>query len=682
MQRQNNQSGSQQNDLPVTEPVTEGQRLWSPSSAVVEQANLTHFMRWLQQHRGVTLTSYRALWQWSVDELADFWAAWWDYIGVVSSQPYSSVLTEATMPGARWFNGAALNFAENIFARANNKRPALLHRSETEPLTAISWQTLREQSARLAHTLRRLGVQRGDRVVAYLPNVPEAFVGLLATASLGAIWSSCSPDFGSRGVLDRFQQIEPKVLLAVDGYHYGGKYFDRRAQVAALQAALPTLQQTILLDAEQRPEQSTPTASLPNTRHWQEIMADSTAGEQLVFAQVPFDHPLWILYSSGTTGLPKPIVQGHGGILLEHAKATMLHNDLHPGDRFFWYTSTGWMMWNYLVGSLLSGAIPMLYNGSPGYPDLHVLWELAAASGMNYFGTSAAFLHSCMKAGINPGQTHDLSQLRALGSTGSPLSTAGFDWVYRAVSPTVALESMSGGTDLCTAFVGGARLLPIHAGELQGPALGAHVQAWNEQGVPVVNEVGELVITRPMPSMPLYFWNDRAGERYRASYFDRFPGIWRHGDWIKINDRLGCVIYGRSDSTINRHGVRMGTSEIYRVVESFDEVVDSLVIDLEALAGDSYMPLFVVLRAQVTLTEPLVAAIRARIRTEISPRHVPDAIFAIAEVPYTLSGKKVEVPVRKILLGEPLEKAVKRDAMRNPASLDYFIEFARERKAD
>ncbi len=676
-------------------PITQDTLLWSPTPETIDNANLTKYMAWLSTNRDLTFTTYRELWHWSVTAQEDFWASWWDYMGVISSQPYATVLAERTMPGAQWFAGAQLNYAENVFARYTDDRPALLYQSETAPLTEISWQTLRTQTAKLAHALRSLGVKKGDRVVAYLPNIPEAIVGLLATASLGAIWSSCSPDFGSRGVLDRFSQIEPKVLIAVDGYDYGGKQFDRRANLAELQAALPTLQATILittLDATQMvPDAdltdkngsfknlfaSVKSASSASELSWQEMM-EGDAPATLPFEQVPFDHPLWILYSSGTTGLPKPIVQGHGGILLEQAKATILHNDLRPGDRFFWYTSTGWMMWNYVVGSLLSGTTAILYNGSPGYPDMNVLWQLAAASGMTYFGTSAAFIHSSIKAGIEPNRDFDLSRLRALGSTGSPLSVAGFQWIYEQINPTLALESMSGGTDLCTAFVGGVRLLPIYAGELQAPMLGAHVQAWNEAGEAVVDEVGELVLTQPMPSMPLYFWNDPGQVRYMESYFDLFPGVWRHGDWIKINERMGSVIYGRSDATINRQGIRMGTSEIYRVVESFAEVVDSLVIDLEALEQESYMPLFVVLREGAALIEELQAAIKQKIREEISPRHVPNEIFAIAEVPYTLSGKKMEVPIRKILLGQPLEKAVKRDAMRNPEALAYFVTFKRD----
>ncbi len=660
------------------ETISEGQLLWTPSPAVIQATNLTGYLGWLRTTRGLDFPTYQALWQWSTTAIEAFWASLWDYFAVVSSSPYSVVLTERKMPGARWFVGAHLNFAENIFQRQTTARPALLYQSETEPLTAISWQTLYAQTAKLAHALRTLGVGRGDRVVAYLPNIPEAIIGVLACASLGAIWSSCSPDFGSRSVLDRFSQIGPKVLLAVDSYQYGGKTFDRRATIAELQAALPTLQKTILVT-----QRATPAAAdlpLANTVDWQAVMA-AAAPEALTFEQVPFDHPLWVLYSSGTTGLPKPIVQGHGGILLEHAKVTTLHNDLKATDRFFWYTSTGWMMWNYLVGSLLTGCTVILYNGSPNYPDMNTLWRLAETSGMTYFGTSAAYINACLKAGLQPKQHFALDQLRALGSTGSPLSVAGFAWIYRQVSPHLALESTSGGTDLCTAFIGGVRMLPIYAGELQSPLLGASVQAWNEAGEPVVDEVGELVITQPMPSMPLYFWNDVDNERYLASYFDLFPGIWRHGDWLKLNGRGGGVIYGRSDATINRQGVRMGTSEIYRVVEGLNEVVDSLVIDLEALGGASYMPLFVVLRPGVQFDEALQQRIKQQIRQELSPRHVPDAILAVDQVPYTLSGKKMETPIRRILLGHPVEKVVTPGAMRNPEALAYFIAL-RERREE
>ena len=647
--------------------------LWQPSTAVIEQANLTHYMRWLAAQKDLRFTTYADLWRWSVDHIGDFWESLWDYFDLTYSQRWQTPLARREMPGADWFPGARLNYAENIFARRTADRPMMLYKAEDEPLVEMSWQTIYDQANRLAEVLRQMGVQPGDRVVAYMPNVPETITAVLAVASLGAIWSSCSPDFGSRSVLDRFSQIEPKVLIAVDGYRYGGKPFDRRAVLAELQAALPTIEHTILVPfTDAGPE------NLSHTVLWAEALAGVTPPAQMPFAQVPFDHPLWVLYSSGTTGLPKPIVQGHGGILLEHAKATIFHNDLKPGDRFFWYTSTGWMMWNYLLGSLLSGAAIIVYNGSPGYPDLNALFELAEASGMTYFGTSAAFINACIKAGIQPNQTYDLSRIRGVGSTGSPLTGEGFAWIYENINRDLALESLSGGTDLCTAFVGGARILPIYAGEIQGASLGAKVQAFNEEGEPVVGEVGELVITEPMPSMPLAFWNDPDMSRYRESYFEMYPGVWRHGDWISFNERGGCVIYGRSDSTINRQGIRMGTSEIYRVVESFDEVVDSLIIDLELLGRESYMPLFVVLRPGLELDDDLRARIKQKLREEVSPRHAPNEIVQVEQVPYTLSGKKMEVPIRKILLGMDVQQAAKRGAMRNPESLAFFTRFAEQ----
>lgn len=656
----------------TTTQIREGDRLWEPTAEVIENANITDYMRWLAAQRSLYFDDYAALWRWSVDDVAAFWGSLWEYFDIRASRAPEAVLASAAMPGAQWFVGAELNYAENIFRRMTLDRPAALYKAEDAPLVEVSWPGLYDQVNRLAAALRAVGVQRGDRVVAFLPNTPAALVGVLAAASLGAIWSSCSPDFGSRSVLDRFTQIEPKVLLAVDGYKYGGQVFDRRDVVAELQSSLPSLEHTILV-----PFVAAHTEGLGNTVLWEDALASADPPAKLAFEQVPFDHPLWVLYSSGTTGLPKPIVQGHGGILLEQSKVTILHNDLKPGDRFFWYTSTGWMMWNYVVGSLLSGATAILYNGSPAYPDMNALWRLAEETEMTYFGTSAAFISACMKAGITPNRQFDLSRLRAVGSTGSPLSVAGFGWVYDNVNGTLALESVSGGTDLCTAFVGGARILPIYAGEIQGPSLGAKVFAYNESGEPVVDEVGELVVTAPMPSMPLFFWNDPDNTRYKSSYFDTFPGVWRHGDWIKINAHGGCIIYGRSDSTINRHGVRMGTSEIYAAVEALDEIVDSLVIDLEALGRESYMPMFVVLREGATLDEDLKARIKQKLRTEVSPRHAPDDIFEIAEVPYTLSGKKMEVPIRKILLGEDVHKAANPGAMRNPDSLGFFVDFAR-----
>src|SRR3954464_187854 len=634
-----------------------GELLWEPSEERTERAVMTRFMR----ERG--FDTYDELWQWSVDDLEGFWGAIWDFFDVGAE--YERVLGDRTMPGAEWFPGAEINYAAHIFRGKDDAATAIIARSELRDLQELTWGELREQVERAAAGLRRLGVQRGDRVVAYLPNIPETVVGFLASASIGAVWSSCSPDFGPRSVVDRFAQIEPKVLLAVNGYRYGGKDFDRREVVEGLRREMPSLQHTVIVDYLD-------CGAVDDTLTWDELLSERAP---LEFAPLPFDHPLWVLYSSGTTGLPKAIVQSQGGILLEHLKKMHLHLDAQEGDRVFWFTTTGWMMWNFLVGVLLTKATILLYDGNPATPDLGVLWDFAEETGMTTFGTSAAFVASCLKAGVTPRDGRSLERLRNLGSTGSPLSPEGFRWVYDELGPDVWLFSTSGGTDVCTAFVGGVPLLPVYEGELQARALGCRVEAGDEEGRAVVDAVGELVIPEPMPSMPLFFWNDPDGERYRESYFSEYPGVWRHGDWIEITERGTAIITGRSDSTINRGGVRMGTSEIYRAVLSVDEVVDVLVVDIPR-AGEDWMPLFVVLREGATLDDDLVSRIRARIREDCSPRHVPNEIRAVGGVPRTLSGKVLEVPVKKILRGTPADKAASRDSLANPRSLDYFVEIA------
>ncbi len=646
--------------------------LWEPSAELVERSRLTEFMRWLEAERGLGFGDYDALWRWSVDDLDGFWAALWDFFEVQADGDRSTVLAAREMPGARWFPDTRLNYAEHVFAGKDDAETAILHASELRELDELSWGELRAQVAALAAALRGLGVERGDRVVAYLPNIPEAIVAFLASASIGAVWSSCSPDFGPASVVDRFAQIEPKVLFAVDGYRYGGKDFDRRETIGRLQAEMPSLVRTVVLPyLDPEPDLS----PLRDATTWAELLADGE-GAELSFERVPFDHPLWVLYSSGTTGLPKAIVQGQGGILLEHLKKLHLHVDAHPGDRLFWFTTTGWMMWNFLVSGLLTKAAIVLYDGSPGHPDMNVLWDLSERAGVTMFGTSASYIAACMKAGVEPGDGRDLSRLGAVGSTGSPLSPEGFDWVYEHVGADTWLFSTSGGTDLCTAFVGGVALLPVYRGELQARALGAAVEAWDEEGNAVVDEVGELVVTKPMPSMPVHFWGDADGSRYRASYFEQYPGIWRHGDWIEITSRGTAIIYGRSDSTINRSGIRMGTSEIYRAVLSIDAIVDAIVVDVPRPGTEGWMPLFVVLREGVELDAELPKEIARRVREHCSPRHVPDEVFQIAEVPRTLSGKILEVPVKRILMGTPAEQAASRDSLANPAALDYFTELA------
>ncbi|HWE80504.1 MAG TPA: acetoacetate--CoA ligase [Gaiellaceae bacterium] len=636
--------------------------LWEPSPAQAEASRLADYVRWLDRERGLGFGSYAELWGWSVSELEAFWASVWDYFAVQASRPYEAVLSSRAMPGARWFTGAELSYAEHIFRGRAPDSVALVHASELRPLAETTWGELRADTAALAAGLRELGVRPGDRVAAYLPNIAEAVVGLLACASIGAIWSSCSPDFGARAVIDRFGQIEPKVLLAVDGYRYGGRDFDRRETVARIRAEVPSIERTVGLAY---------LGSGVGDVEWSDLLVRGS-GLELVFAQLPFDHPLWVLHSSGTTGLPKPIVHGQGGILLEHLKALHFHTDLHPGDRMFWFSTTGWMMWNYLVGGLLADASIVLYDGSPGHPDLGVLWELAAAAGVTCFGTSAAYIGGCMDAGVEPRRGRDLSRLRSVGSTGSPLPPEGFRWVYDEVGADTWLFSMSGGTDVCTAFVGGVPSLPVYEGELQGRALGAKVEAFDESGGSVVGQVGELVLTEPLPSMPVSFWGDADGSRYRESYFDVYPGVWRHGDWIEITPRGTAIISGRSDSTINRGGVRIGTSEIYRTVTALPEVVDALVLDLPT-AG---IVLFLVLREGAMLDDPLAARVRKALREECSPRHMPDEVRQAPEVPRTLSGKLLEVPVKRILLGADPATAVSRDALANPGALDYFVELA------
>jgi acetoacetyl-CoA synthetase len=614
----------------------EGTLLWEPPYELVNDSKMARYIR----ARG--LSDYHELWRWSVEDLEGFWGSLWD-LYELGPRP-GPVLARAEMPGAEWFPGAALNYAEQIFRRARPGEKAIVHASESRRLAEMTWDELRDQTARCAAGLRRLGVGPGDRVVAYMPNVVETVIAFLAAASIGAVWSSCAPEFGTPTVVDRFKQIEPKLLIATEGYRYGGRDFDRRDRVREIEAAIPSLEHTVLVPSG-----------------WDDLLAEPA---ELSFEQVPFDHPLWVLYSSGTTGLPKAIVQGQGGILLEHLKKANLHSDLGPDDRFFWFTTTGWMMWNFLIGGLLSGAAIVLYDGQP---DPHGMWDFAAEAGITCLGTSAGFIGACMKAGAEP---PELPALRSVGSTGSPLPVEGFEWVYDKLGP-VWLFSTSGGTDLCTAFVGGCPLRPVYAGELQARSLGASVEAWDEEGRPQVDEVGELVITKPMPSMPLFFWNDPDGERYRSSYFDTYPGVWRHGDWIKITTRDTAVIYGRSDSTINRGGVRMGTSEIYSAVEGVEQVLDSLVVDV-----DGRMLLFVVVRGE--LGPELESEIRARVREHCSPRHVPDAIYQVAEVPRTLSNKKLEVPVKRILSGADPGQAASRDSLANPDALDWFVERAAE----
>ena len=639
--------------------------LWTPPADVRERTRIGAYLDWLERVHGLRFDDYDALLRWSIDDLDGFWSSVWEYFEVGTASQARPALAEATMPGARWFPNARLNWAEHClrFAGRADDDVVLIARSQTRDRVTLTVAELRDEVARVRKGLARLGVGRSDRVAAYLPNVPEAVIALLATASLGAIWSSCAPEFGTRSVVDRWSQIEPKVLLTIDGYRYGDREVDRTDEVAAIRAALPG---AITVEVPYLHREGRISKAFP----WEKLRA--VPGD-LTFEAVPFDHPLFVLYSSGTTGLPKPIVHGHGGILLEHLKIHGLHHDLGPADRFFWFSTTGWMMWNYLLSGLAVGATIVLYDGSPAHPDLSAIWRLAEEEELTYFGTSAPYLMACRKEGLRPGELANLSSLRGLGSTGAPLPVEGFRYVYEAISASVHLQSVSGGTDVCTAFVGASPLVPVWEGELSCRHLGCAVEAFSPSGEPLVGEQGELVITKPMPSMPVSFWNDPGGERYRSAYFSEWPGVWQHGDWITFTDRGSCVISGRSDATLNRGGVRIGTAEFYAVVESDPAVADSLVVHLDT--GDRLL-LFVALRDGAELSDELRARLSADLRSSLSPRHIPDEIIAVPAIPRTLSGKKLEVPVKRILTGTPPDLAAARGSLANPASLDRFVELA------
>ncbi|MFT3747488.1 MAG: acetoacetate--CoA ligase [Agriterribacter sp.] len=644
--------------------------LWTPSAEWKEHSNLSYYAKWLAVHYGVKCNDYKMLWEWTVQHPDLFWKSITEHFDIAWHHPYSIVMSDDAMPHTKWFEGGTLNYAEHVFRNANSEYPAIIFQSEQQLLTSVSWEMLKKDTAALQSYLIAQNIKPGDRIVGYLPNIPEASVALLATMATGAVWSSCSPDFGVESVIERFKQIEPRILIAADGYSYNGKAFSRLDAIKQIKAAIPSVEKLILIPYLQ----SAISEESAEFINWNVIMQAPCDG--LHFRPVPFEHPVWILYSSGTTGIPKAITHSHGGVLLEHYKYLWFHNDVKPGEKFFWFTTTGWMMWNYLHGALLAGATIVLYDGSPGYPDMNVLWKMAEQTGLHHFGTSAPYIMACKKAGIHTREHFDLSALRSISSTGSPLPSEGFDYVYENIKKDIWLCSMSGGTDVCTAFVGGVPWRNVYEGEIQGRALGCSMYAFDEEGNPVKDEVGEMVITKPMPSMPVYFWNDPDFEKYNASYFETYPGIWRHGDWLKITPRDGVVISGRSDATLNRQGVRIGTAEIYRAVDAVDKVKDSLIVNIELPGGGDYMPLFVVMKDGVLLDEEIKSLIKTTLRTTYSPRHVPDEIIEVKDLPYTISGKKMEMPVKKILMG----KSVNEGAVKNPEALVVFKKMAKEIK--
>lgn len=653
----------------TTTSVKTRQLLWEPSPQRIASSRLNGYLDWLRTRRGLDFAAYDDLWKWSTTEPTEFWRSLWDFFEINASEQPSDVLVDSTMPGTRWFPGARLNWAQNVLAHHNSHRPAVIALGDNHTVVELSWAELTAQTASLAAELRKMGVHPGDRIAGYLPNIPEAVIALLATASLGATWVVCPPEYGPNGVLERFQQVEPTILIAADGYRFGGKAIDRMDVIEELRAQLPTVQQSIIVRNLQ-----------PNRK----ILSGAMAFDDLVhgvatpmYEQVPFEHPLWILYSSGTTGLPKGIVHSHGGILLEHLKVSALQMDTSPEDRVFVYTSTGWMLWNMLVSSLAVGATIITYDGSPAFPGPDALFAICAANQVTRFTTGAAYLTACQRSGIHPAQRHDLTSLRSISSTGSPLPESTWQWIYDAVGADLHLSSDCGGTDVCSGFVGGNPMLPVYAGELQAPYLGVSIEAWTETGQPVTGEVGEMVITAPMPSMPIRFWNDPDGTLYRKAYFDTFPGVWRHGDWMTVTENGTYVVHGRSDTTINRGGVRMGSADIYAAVQALPEVTDSLVIGVELSDGNYYMPLFVVLAPSAELDDELTHRVCQTIREHVSPRHVPDDVIAAPSVPVTVTGKKLELPIKRILQGTAESKAVNRAAVANPDSLDWYIEFAR-----
>ncbi|QQR99002.1 MAG: acetoacetate--CoA ligase [Sphingobacteriales bacterium] len=639
--------------------------LWQGSQAFINDSNLYKYQQFIEDRYSVSFSNYHELWQWSIEHISEFWESLTVFFNIKFHQPYKTILqrSDTRMIDTKWFDGATLNYAEHIFRNKNAENHAIVYKNEDNATQYISWQELEKKVLSIQQYLIRKNIQKGDRVVAYLPNTPDAIIAFLACNSIGAIWSCCSPDFGTESIIDRFQQIEPKVFIAADSYQYNGKRFNKIETIQSIVQGIPSLEDVILISDDKH----------PNFSSWNELLNDKQEKENLEFVAVPFDHPIWILYSSGTTGKPKGITHSTGGNLIEHYKALALHQDCKPGEKFMWYSTTGWMMWNFALSSLLVGCTLCIYDGAPNFPSITSVWEFVDKEKINHFGIGAAFYISCMKEKLDISNTYELKHLRSLGSTGSPLPNDGFEYIYQKIKKDIWLISISGGTDVCSAFVGGCPYLPVYAGEIQCRMLGASVHAWNDEQISVLNELGELMITEPMPNMPVYFWNDEDNKKYLQAYFEHDQSVWRHGDWIKITNNDGVIIFGRSDATLNRDGVRIGTAEIYNAVEGIELIKDSLVICIEKDNGSYYMPLFVVLSDTQSLDDTLVKEIKQTLRSKYSPRHVPDEIIQINAVPYTISGKKMEMPIKKILMGMPLEKSISLDAMKNPECIDEYL---------
>ncbi len=644
--------------------------LWKPSKDFIESSNLKQYEIWLKSNKNLEFEDYDSLWEWSVKNIEDFWESIWEYFEIISHSPYTQILSSHKMPGANWFEGSSLNYAEHIFRHKNSENPALIFQNETSRIP-LDWNSLENQVKAVQAFLIENGIQKGDCVAAYLPNISETIICFLAVNSIGAVWSCCSPDFGVETVIERFSQIEPKLFITCDGYQYNGKSHSRLEQVDKIRNSISTFKSTLFIPYLNK------NSILNHSNHWQIIISKPTNDEDLKFTAVPFNHPIWVLYSSGTTGRPKAITHSHGGVLLEHIKYLAFQVDAKKGENFFWFSTTGWMMWNFLQASMLVGAVPVLFDGSPGLNNMNILWEMAEALPLHHFGTSAPYLTACMKKELSIGKQFDLSNLRSIGSTGAPLPPEVFEWIYENIKEDIWLCSMSGGTDVCTAFVGGNPYLPVYKGFIQSRALGCALYAYTENGEKITNSLGEMIIEKPMPSMPIFFWNDENNSRYKSSYFEEFEGKWRQGDWIKIEENGSLIIQGRSDSTLNRNGIRIGTAEIYNVLDKIKTVKDSLILNLEQKDGVDIMPLFVVMNG-VELTESIKKEVKLALKVQCSPRHVPTEIYAVPDIPYTLSGKKMEVPIKKAFMKMDIHKSMNRDAIRNPEAMDYFVKLAME----